>query len=130
MLLQTLRAPPKVGSLLESVLVLMLMKQENIEHARFRALAQILINKESGVEAFEEYMKVAFPYLEATKRKQSEAVAHMIDQEIKRGPIVVRPQQTTVVKSKMRNTISNREKGQTRDQADALYKKMGGSIPI
>ena len=111
------------------MLILLLMKQENIEHARFRALAQIMINQEKGVEAFEEYMKMAFPYLEATKRRQSESVAKMIEQEIKRGPITVTVQNNTMT-SKMKSKMMARQKDQTRDQADALYRKMGGSIPI
>jgi len=128
-LLQTLRAPPKVGSLLESVLILLLMKQENIEHARFRALAQIMINQEKGVEAFEEYMKMAFPYLEATKRKQSEGVAKMIDAEIRRGAFAITPQAQTPIKSKMHSKAATRKVGLTRDQADSLYGKMGRAIP-
>lgn len=105
------------------------MKQENIEHARFRALAQIMISQDKGIEAFEEYMKIAFPYLEATKRKQSEDVAKMIEQEIKRGPIVVTPQNNEMT-SKMKSKLMARQQDQTRDQVNALYKKMGGSIPL
>lgn len=101
------------------------MRLESIEHARFRALAQILISKEHGTEAFEEYMKLAFPYLEATNRKRNEEAIRVMEQEIKRGPLVVKPQQTTVLKSKMQSRILSRKKPLTPEQADALYRKLG-----
>lgn len=101
------------------------MKIESIEHARFRALAQILVSKEQGVEAFEEYMKVAFPYLEATKRRTHEQATQILKQEIGRGPIVVTPQQTTAIKSKLRQRVVS-----TAKPIDSkLYGKMGRSIP-
>lgn len=105
------------------------MKQENIEHARFRALAQIMINQDKGVEAFEEYMKIAFPYLEATKRRHSESVAKMIDQEIKRGAFAITAQAQPVLRSKMKSKIAARKEEMTKKQANDLYGKMGRSIP-
>jgi hypothetical protein len=106
------------------------MKLESIEHARFRALAQILVSKEHGTEAFDEYMKIAFPYLEASKRRSQEQAIKMLEQEIKRGPFAISAQQQPVLKSKMQSRILSRKKPQTREEADALYRRMGGAMPI
>lgn len=124
-MLQTLRAPPKSGSLRESVLILLLIKKEDIEHAKFRALAQIQISKKEGVEAFEEYMKIAFPYLSAEKQKRHAAAIKVLEAEIKRGAFSIRPQQPLVVKSRMQGRILSRTKPQSPQQADELYRKMG-----
>lgn len=105
------------------------MRQENIEHARFRALAQIMISQEKGVDAFEEYMKIAFPYLEGTKRKHSENVAKMLEEQFKRGAFAVTPIAQPTLKSKMQGKISRRKVDQTREQADSLYTKMGRIVP-
>lgn len=104
------------------------MKMESIEHARFRALAQILVNKEKGAEAFEEYMKLAFPYLEASKRRTNAEAIKILEQEIKRGPIAVKPQTPTHLKSKIRNRIEQ-AKPHTKE-ASRIYDKMGRSMPL
>ncbi len=104
---------------------MLLIKKEDIEHAKFRALAQIQISKKEGVEAFEEYMKVAFPYLQAEKQKRHSAAIKVLEAEIKRGAFSIRPQQPLVMKSKMRGRILSRTKPQSPQQADDLYRKMG-----
>jgi len=127
-LLKTLRAPPETGTLRESVLTLLMMKLETIEHARFRALAQITIDKEKGVEAFEEYMKIAFPYLEATKKQERKGVIEKLQREVSRGAIVVRPMQNPMMKSRMSAAKANRVKPQSPSEEKRLYRKIGRSI--
>ena len=129
-MLQTLQAPPPMGSLQESVLILLLMKQESIEHARFRALAQITIDKEKGIEAFDEYMKVAFPYMEATKRRERAQYMELMSREIKRGPLGVTPIQMPTVRSKLKTRVVKKKEAATKREADSLYRKLGQSIPL
>lgn len=129
-MLQTLRAPPPSGSLQESALILLLMKLESVEHARFRALAQIQIDSESGVKAFEEYMAMAFPYLEATKRRDKVDHMKLLAKEVSRGPLTV----TAVAspkpgRSKLKTRMANRTQPQTRDEHESLYRKLGSTIP-
>ena len=72
MLFSTLREPPRPGSLRESLLILYVLKKEQIEHARLRTLAQALVDKEKAVEVFQEYQKTAFPWIATQKRRDKE----------------------------------------------------------
>jgi len=89
-MLRTLRAPPPEGSLRESVLLLALMQEEIIEHARFRAAAQLQLDEEGGMKAFEDYMKLAFPYLESSRKAEFASAYRMLEEEVRRGPVGVR----------------------------------------
>jgi hypothetical protein len=105
MLLRTLQAPPRTGSLLEWVLILTLDRLEDVEHARFRALAQLIVDKDQGVEAFEDYMRIAFPAMEARKQTRSNMAKELLAQELARGPLKVTPL-ATPWKSKLRQRVS------------------------
>ena len=128
-MLKTLRAPPPKGSLQESVLILLLMRLESIEHAKFRALAQIYIDKDKGIEAFEEYVKIAFPYMKAIKDRSKDAARNELQSWVGKGQIMVRPMAAAKGQSKMKAKLSKRTVPQTREQAEALYKKMGNVVP-
>lgn len=127
-MLQTLRAPPERGSLRESVLILLLAKQETIEHARFRALAQLIVDKEKGVTAFEEYMKIAFPYLEATKKQERAPFLKLLQQEVGRGALAVRSVAQPKLSSRIVKAKSSRARPQNAEEERRLYKKIGRSI--
>jgi hypothetical protein len=107
--------------------MMLLVKLESIEHARTRALAQIMIDKEKGVEAFEEYMKIAFPYMEAAKKRDRTEFLDRLKKEIGRGPLSV----TAIPQPKMRSKMKTRmaERG-GRNLSDQIYKKIGPSIPL
>jgi hypothetical protein len=105
LLLRTLRAPPRRGSLQEWVLILTLYRLEDIEHARFRALAQVTIDKDKGIEAFEDYMKVAFPSLESRKKEQATEAHSALKQWVGTGPIKVTPLQMPKARSRLKERI-------------------------
>jgi len=96
-----MQAPPPKGSLREWVLILLVGKLEDIEHARFRALAQLIIDKETGVKAFEEYMDIAFPSLAARKKKQHEEVLEILHKEVGKTALKVTPLATPKMRSRM-----------------------------
>jgi hypothetical protein len=104
------------------------MKLEGIEHARFRALAQLYVDKDKGVEAFEDYMKTAFPYLDAAKRQDREKFVKMLQQEIARGPISVTPVASPKMRSRLKTKML-RKRPQTREEANKLYRGMGEVVP-
>lgn len=108
-------------------MTLLMMKLETIEHARFRAISQIIIDKDKGITAFEEYMKLAFPYLEATKAKDRESNIAVLKKWVGRGPFSVKPLQMPNLKSRIAAAKSRiappRQGGEQQ-----LYKKMGRSI--
>ncbi len=80
---------------------------EDVEHARFRALAQLIIeigNEESteGVEAFDQYMAKAFPGRESKERKKKEQVLEQLKWWVNRGPLDVLPMPEFMKKGKSR----------------------------
>lgn len=75
---------------------------EDIEMARFHALAQIIVDKEKGVEAFERYTKIAFPGFESRKRRTDDDFKKQLRDWVKTGPLKVTPMQTPQGKSRMK----------------------------
>lgn len=104
------------------------VKRETIEHARFRALAQITIDKEKGIEAFEEYMKIAFPYLEASKKKERGDHIKALQHWVSKGPIGVQPLVMPKMKSRLVQTKSTRQKPQSPEEEQRLYRHLGRTI--
>ncbi len=92
MLLATLRRPPRAGSLQEKVLSEYVLLREQAEHARFRALAQAIIDKEKAVETFEEYMAVAFPWVSRAKERRTSIAKQIMDREFAAGPLKIEGQ--------------------------------------
>lgn len=127
-MLDTLRAPPQQGTLRESVLILLKMKLEAIEHARFRALAQIVVDKEKGVEAFEEYMKIAFPYLEATKKQERKSHIERLMKEVGKGAMAVRAMPTPQLRSRVSAARMARSKPQSTAEEQQLYRRIGRTL--
>lgn len=73
---------------------MLLDRLEDIEHARFRALAQIILvsgseKQDAGIEAFEDYMKIAFPSLEQRKETKKQQARNALMSWIKEGPLKV-----------------------------------------
>lgn len=66
------------------------MKQEEINHAKIRALAQIMVNKEKGPEVFEEYMRSAFPWAETVRRRVNAEQIKVLNEEVKKGVIAIK----------------------------------------
>lgn len=124
-MLRTLRAPPQLGSLRESLLLLALMMAEHIEHAKFRAQAQLQISEKDGVEAFEEYMKAAFPYLETQKKREQSQYVKLLADEVKKGAIVITPTMPQVMRSRVGEKINRRKEALKPDEERKLYDRLG-----
>jgi hypothetical protein len=100
------------------------MRLESIEHAKFRALAQLEIDPKAGVEAFEDYMKIAFPYLDAIKMRDQKDLMEKLRKEVGRGAIKVTPVMPTKMRSRLKTRMSRRSKPISKDEANSLYEKM------
>jgi predicted aldo/keto reductase-like oxidoreductase len=125
-----LREPPERGSLRESILMLYVLKKEQVEHARLRALAQAIINKDKAQAVFEEYMKLAFPWIETAKKRETKEHTELLLNEIKRGGLVIKPLwQATRMKSRLRTKIIERSTPKTKEEMNRLYDKLGKVIP-
>jgi hypothetical protein len=121
MLLKTLRAPPRTGSLQEWVLILTMYRLEDVEHARFRALAQLIVSKEKGIEAFEDYMRLAFPALESRKKERADEAKRALHQWIGTGPLKVTPLSMPMAHSRLKQRVVARL---ARREDSSLYDKV------
>ena len=95
---------------------------ELIEHARFRALAQITIDKEAGVKAFEEYMKFAFPGMTIRQKTKDEEARKTLMKWVNSGPIGVTPLPMPTIKSRLKTQMA---KVRTDRKGNELYGKLG-----
>lgn len=122
--------PPK-GSLQESVLVLYVLKKEQIEHARLRALAQAMTVKEKAKEAFEDYMKVAFPWLETQKKREYDAARAVLMKEIASGQVLGVKPLWMKSSSSVRSRLVKKVEASSADRArlDRLYGERGRVVP-
>jgi hypothetical protein len=126
-LYQLLREPPEKGSLRESVLLLYVMKQQQIAFLRDLALAQVIVSKKYDV--FEDYQKEMFPWLETAKKRDKVDHIKKLIEEVQRGPISVSASPVPSVKSRLNSKIKRVVMSDTlRKQQNDLYKKMGSSF--
>lgn len=57
-----------------------------------RTILQTMLKKDAGPEAFQQYMKIAFPWIETAKKRDQQDAVKFLQEEIKRGPLVITPQ--------------------------------------
>ena len=89
-MLRTLKEPPEKDSPREVALTYFIIRLEDIDHSKIRAIAQLILNPEKGKETFDEYMKTAFPYLVTAMLRDKDALQKQLMEEVKRGPMEVK----------------------------------------
>lgn len=124
-LFQTLREPPPKGSVRESILIMYVMHKEEAEHAKFRALAQLLVDKEAGVKAFEEYFDLAFPHVKKEAQREGMSLAKALQKEVSRGPIAV---SKVGDNKKVRSRLKVRYNKRSKELADSVLDKVGSPL--
>ncbi len=108
-----------------------LLQKERVEHVRLRALAQVMMAKEKGKEAFDEYMQVAFPWIEKQKKQDVADHIRVLMHEVKNGALSITPMgQTNKMKSRLRTKVVERQEASPRKYSEAFYKKLGRIIPV
>jgi len=112
-----------------------LLKREYVEHARLRALATAFINKEEAPNAFDEYMKTAFPWLDTAKQRDKKDTIKILQDEIKRGAggFSIAPlwSQPNKIRSRLKTkVIESSGPPRSRKDMNALYNKLGKTIPV
>jgi hypothetical protein len=113
--------------------MLYVLKRDQNEHVRLRALAQAIINKEKGKEVFDEYMKIAFPWLETKKQRDKSDHINLLAEEVKRGGLAIKPLwQEQKVRSRLKTRVIEKEAApqKTKTQMNKLYDKLGKVIPL
>jgi hypothetical protein len=97
-----MQAPPPIGSLQEWVLISVIDKIEVTDLSKFRALAQLIVDKDKGIEAFEEYIKIAFPGVESAKNREKSDVHKQLKNWTESGAIRITPMEEPGGRSKMK----------------------------
>lgn len=112
------------------------LKRDLIEHARLRALATAIINKEKAAEIFEEYRKEAFPWVETQKKRETDSMVQILQDEVKKGAMGIRPlwEATNKIRSRMKTKVVEAEKPllprqKTKEELANLYSKLGTVRP-
>lgn len=105
------------------------MMREQAEHLQFRALMQVMLDKDKGIEAYDEYRAARFPFLATQKKRDRAQVLSVLEQELKRGVLTVTPLGQKPMNSRLKQRVERKqalqEDPKARDAANALYKKMG-----
>ena len=118
--------------------MLYVLKKEEIEHARLRALAQSIVAKEKGKEVFDEYMKVAFPWHETQKKRDDAAHIRLLRDEVAKGQLAITPmwKGKDKMRSRLKTKVVSREEqtnpptAAEKEQRNKLYKKLGQIVPV
>lgn len=119
-----------MGSLRESILLMLIIQKDRIEHAASRMLTQSQVNPEAGPKAYDEYVKIRYPYLETAKKREHEDTIKQLHAAVGKGPIVIQPLGDPSVKSRMYKKIERAEHEQAAEVSSRLMSKIGRSVPL
>lgn len=128
LLLKTLRDPPRPGSPREWALRNLVLRQEEIEFAKTRAIAQLLLSKEQGKEAFDAYMSLALPFVDVAKRAVDDEMKKALAREVKRGGMRVRAFGDKQKKKANVNRVTAPDPNGNNKEMGRLYKKLGDRV--
>lgn len=109
---------------------MLLIQKDRIEHSATRMLTQAQINPEAGPKAFDEYVKIRYPYLETAKKREHDEAIKMLKDEVGKGPLVVSPMGDPTIKSKIYKKIERTEHENATAVASRLMSKIGRAMPV
>jgi hypothetical protein len=108
---------------------MLIIKKDQIEHGATKVLAQAQVNPEAGAKAFEEYVKLRYPYLETVKKREKDDAVSKLLAEVNKGPIRIKPMGDTSVKSRLYKKIEKPTVEDGKAITSRLMQKIGRSIP-
>jgi len=118
---------PKHGSIQESVLSLVILKKEEIEAAKTRALLQGMLKQDAGPEAWADFFKLAFPWVQVAKKRDEAEVIKRLQEEIKRGPLQITAQHDNKFRSRLKTKVVQRQANT--ELASRLSSKLKPAVP-
>lgn len=127
MLLATLREPPPRGSVQAYILQALLIRKDQIEFLKVRAMVQATVNKEAADKALAEYRDAQLPYLPKVQKNDRSMHIKKLMEEVGRGEMRITPVMQKQVKSKMRHKVIQRN-DERFVQANRIAKKVGGIV--
>lgn len=127
LLLATLREPPPRGSIQSYVLQALLIRKDQIEYLKVRAIVQATVNKEAADKALSEFRDAQLPYLPKVQKDDRSMHIKKLMEEVGRGEMSITPVMQKRVKSKMRHKVVQRDETRVA-QANRIAKKVGGIV--
>jgi hypothetical protein len=100
------------------------MMKEEAEFMKWRAIATLMVDRVKGAEAFDEYAKSAFPYLEKERSKEKNDLIEALRREVANGPISIRKVGKPKAKSRLRASYDRNA-----IRSDKVLSKIGPVIP-
>lgn len=128
-MLATLRSPPPRGSAQAYVLQALLLRKDQIEYMRTKAIVQAIVNKEAADEALKSYSETVMPYLSRIKKDDRSQHIKRLMAEVARGPMAIAPVMQKQVKSKLKTRVVERDSSSQEEQVAVqrrIAKKLGG----
>jgi len=127
-MLATLRRPPPRGSVQAYVLQALLLRRDQVEYTRTRAIIQATINKDAADEALKVYRDTLMPYLSRIQKSdRNQHIKHLMD-EVARGPMSIAPVMQKQVKSKLKTRHVARSAEEELASTRRITKKIGGHL--
>lgn len=110
--------------------MLFVLKKEEIGYLQELAQAQLILDKEKGLERFLEYQKQRFPWVETAKTREKDLHKKILEDVVKRGPILVTAENKKPgIRSRMVQHTQKKMTPEERHKQNEFYKKLGKVIP-
>lgn len=107
----------------------LLIKKDQIEYAKTRAIIQGVVNGEKAQEALDEYRDLQFPYFQKMQKVQRSSHIKQLMDEVKRGGLVITPVgQPKRVKSKLKTRVVERANDEQVEVMRRVSKKIGSYL--
>jgi hypothetical protein len=127
-MLATLREPPPRGSIKEALLQALIVRRDQIEYTKTRALVQAFINHEEAQKGLDTYRDALFPYFQKQQKDQRQSHIQRLIAEVSRGPLSVTPIEQRKARSKLKTRIVERSKDEAVEATRRLSKRIGGYV--
>ena len=102
----------------------LLIKRDEIEFAKIRAILQAIVNKEEAQKSLESYRDLQFPYYRKMQQTDRDKHIKQLMSEVSKGPIAVFPMEEKRVKSRLKTRMVKRMTPEQRDIMNRLSKKL------
>lgn len=121
-----------MGSPREVLLILLWLQREQMEHAQTRAIIQTIANREKASEAFEDYKKARFPWIESSQARDKVNHIKQLMEEVKKGPIQITAQHApSKMRSRLKTKVIERTdaaKAKIAAEQKKIYEKVGSIV--
>jgi ACT domain-containing protein len=121
-----LHEPPPRGSLQDIVLQALLIRKDQIEYAKTRAIVQAIYDKENAQTALDQYRDAQFPYYQKLNRQEKDDRIKQLKEWIGQGSMTIRPLWAKKAKSRLKTKALSRDPADRAEATRRVSRKMKG----